>query len=110
MGLFSGLFGSGSETTSNPVADLQTPYLSDIYKQAQQQYQVGQLAPNYYPGQTVAGFDPVRAQGVNIGVDTALGAQTDLAQGQTNLLNNICLLYTSPSPRDRQKSRMPSSA
>ena len=24
--------------------------------------------------------------------------------------NSICLLYTSPSPRDRQKSRMPSSA
>ena len=27
-----------------------------------------------------------------------------------NLLGYICLLYTSPSPRDRQKSRMPSSA
>ena len=27
-----------------------------------------------------------------------------------DLENNICLLYTSPSPRDRQKSRMPSSA
>ena len=25
-------------------------------------------------------------------------------------VSNICLLYTSPSPRDRQKSRMPSSA
>ena len=25
-------------------------------------------------------------------------------------LYNNCLLYTSPSPRDRQKSRMPSSA
>ena len=25
-------------------------------------------------------------------------------------LKNLCLLYTSPSPRDRQKSRMPSSA
>ena len=24
--------------------------------------------------------------------------------------NRVCLLYTSPSPRDRQKSRMPSSA
>ena len=24
--------------------------------------------------------------------------------------SHICLLYTSPSPRDRQKSRMPSSA
>ena len=26
------------------------------------------------------------------------------------VLQNSCLLYTSPSPRDRQKSRMPSSA
>src|SRR5674476_1556667 len=26
------------------------------------------------------------------------------------VLHNSCLLYTSPSPRDRQKSRMPSSA
>ena len=26
------------------------------------------------------------------------------------LISNACLLYTSPSPRDRQKSRMPSSA
>ena len=28
----------------------------------------------------------------------------------TALLGQVCLLYTSPSPRDRQKSRMPSSA
>src|SRR5665213_476713 len=27
-----------------------------------------------------------------------------------DVADNICLLYTSPSPRDRQKSRMPSSA
>ena len=27
-----------------------------------------------------------------------------------SLLDKLCLLYTSPSPRDRQKSRMPSSA
>ena len=26
------------------------------------------------------------------------------------VMSNTCLLYTSPSPRDRQKSRMPSSA
>ena len=31
--------------------------------------------------------------------------------GKMELLNcNICLLYTSPSPRDRTRSRMPSSA
>ena len=27
-----------------------------------------------------------------------------------NVQLEVCLLYTSPSPRDRQKSRMPSSA
>ena len=32
--------------------------------------------------------------------------QTEFVQAITN----TCLLYTSPSPRDRQKSRMPSSA
>ena len=33
-------------------------------------------------------------------------------EGQLELLDDLkaCLLYTSPSPRDRQKSRMPSSA
>ena len=30
--------------------------------------------------------------------------------GKTTLLNIICLLYTSPSPRDLSTSRMPSSA
>ena len=39
----------------------------------------------------------------------------DVYSGHPNRLEryeqyNICLLYTSPSPRDRQKSRMPSSA
>ena len=28
----------------------------------------------------------------------------------TSFQDKLCLLYTSPSPRDRQKSRMPSSA
>ena len=31
-------------------------------------------------------------------------------KGKPNELDHNCLLYTSPSPRDRQKSRMPSSA
>ena len=39
----------------------------------------------------------------------------DLYANQSNVLNEIqdihgCLLYTSPSPRDRTRSRMPSSA
>ena len=34
----------------------------------------------------------------------------DLWQVDDTLMAYTCLLYTSPSPRDRQKSRMPSSA
>ena len=35
----------------------------------------------------------------------------DLEQGLGRLVDaDICLLYTSPSPRDRTRSRMPSSA
>ena len=30
--------------------------------------------------------------------------------GNSNTLNGVCLLYTSPSPRDVEESRMPSSA
>ena len=33
-----------------------------------------------------------------------------LADKLTMIGLEVCLLYTSPSPRDRQKSRMPSSA
>ena len=40
--------------------------------------------------------------------DTLLSACKKMSKTKTGAL--ICLLYTSPSPRDRQKSRMPSSA
>ena len=36
--------------------------------------------------------------------------QTHLASHAVEIEQGPCLLYTSPSPRDRQKSRMPSSA
>ena len=44
-----------------------------------------------------------------------LGEQHKMSSGAeniffTNLGNNTCLLYTSPSPRDQRGSRMPSSA
>ena len=46
------------------------------------------------------------AQGVGEGDVVALRTASDLGY----VLAYLCLLYTSPSPRDRQKSRMPSSA
>ena len=43
----------------------------------------------------------------SITLDPDLIEAADLVIGEKV---QICLLYTSPSPRDRQKSRMPSSA
>ena len=36
--------------------------------------------------------------------------QEAVAVGAVSVMSEDCLIYTSPSPRDRQKSRMPSSA
>ena len=41
----------------------------------------------------------------NESVDIAI-----IAENEDSRSGNICLLYTSPSPRDRTRSRMPSSA
>ena len=38
------------------------------------------------------------------------GLQRDGLVGVIDIDNDICLLYTSPSPRDAHESRMPSSA
>ena len=52
----------------------------------------------------IAGCGPTRDHAKWLGEQTALGYTFYASVG------NVCLLYTSPSPRDRQKSRMPSSA
>ena len=47
------------------------------------------------------------APSFSIGVDWGTAKQMYMGG---NLTNNSCLLYTSPSPRDRTRYRMPSSA
>ena len=39
-----------------------------------------------------------------------LGLNSEFDFKKINVMGLICLLYTSPSPRDRTRSRMPSSA
>ena len=50
-------------------------------------------------------------EGVGMGKDHTIFATSEgRVQFKKGLKGRTCLLYTSPSPRDRQKSRMPSSA
>ena len=74
-------------TQDNPLWNLQAQYLPGTFQAATELYNQG--APAYYPGQTVADFDPVKAQGLNLGIDAALGAQTDLANTYATQLGGI---------------------
>ena len=77
----------------------------------------------------IVSIGPAKAQetirtGLAMGADRGVHVQSDddleplaiakilksVAEAEGAELVIICLLYTSPSPRDRQKSRMPSSA
>ena len=60
-----------------------------------------------YSNQGLAGF----IQNPNDDRRAAISSMMEKAGGKLiDLHLTSCLLYTSPSPRDRQKSRMPSSA
>ena len=54
-------------------------------------------------------FDNVKKKKITaLILDEAIVSKINVPRKLTSV--EICLLYTSPSPRDRQKSRMPSSA
>src|SRR5678810_274385 len=60
-------------------------------------------------------LDAQYAQKLGVDLENLLVSQPDNGEQALEIVevlirSNSCLLYTSPSPRDRQKSRMPSSA
>ena len=76
----------------------------------------------FQPGESLNGAleDLAHSEGIREAIITScIGSFTQLKlrnlcrrdeNGPDFERHTICLLYTSPSPRDRQKSRMPSSA
>ena len=88
--------GGGGSTTTVQKADPwagQQPYLQNIFQQAQQLYNAGRMAPNYYRGQTVAGqsdwtkralqMQAHRAQSGSALITNASNAMNSLTSGQT---------------------------
>ena len=56
-------------------------------------------------------MDKVSTDGViTVEESKSLATELEITEGMAFDRGYSCLLYTSPSPRDRQKSRMPSSA
>ena len=72
---------------------------------------IGRSSVDLYGSQIGGRLEDMRSFQKYIG-----GSPTNIAAGaarlglKTAVITRVCLLYTSPSPRDRQKSRMPSSA
>ena len=72
---------------------------------------VGLIKGDMFRGVGNVGLD--QDSGIILGVDGKGVAIVGLTMFLNVLFDKpllVCLLYTSPSPRDRQKSRMPSSA
>ena len=58
----------------------------------------------------IYGCDKNGVDKIENAINQVFGVEVQLPIAQYCTTNKVCLLYTSPSPRDRQKSRMPSSA
>ena len=91
----------------NPVTQkLKQLLLEKKYQQALQLAQQNGLTQTAQKIQAIIYIQQAINDAENGNINQAL---TDLQNAQ-KLDPEICLLYTSPSPRDRQKYRMPSSA
>ena len=72
---------------------------------------IGNMCKLVNDPRTAAQFNPILKPILERGIDEiAVDEVRKVCQDSLNTLSKVCLLYTSPSPRDRQKSRMPSSA
>ena len=87
----------------NDIIDLQTAVPSLRVTQLQSSGQTNFLIRGFGNGANNPGIEP----SVGVFIDGVYRSRSASAIAD---LPNICLLYTSPSPRDRTRSRMPSSA
>ena len=91
------------------TADEQANIFDEVVVTARQREETAQSVPIPI---TALGGDQIEARNITELAD--IGKLTPNmnfeAQGINSTVTNVCLLYTSPSPRDVEESRMPSSA
>lgn len=83
--------GGGGSTTTVQKADPwegQQPYLKDIFEQAKNMYEGGQMAPDYFPGQTVAGMSDWTKQALQMQADRAMNG-SQLINDASNAMGNV---------------------
>ena len=83
--------------------------LGAVQNQQRTQLGVGQALGQLGAQQQAMSLADIQAQLQAGALQRGIG-QAQLDAQRSTALQRDCLLYTSPSPRDRQKSRMPSSA
>ena len=103
------------ESLRNQLDLARIDYLSSQERLAQSNAQLDQVLDNLSKTQIISPIDGVvTSLDIKVG-ETAIASSTNIPGSSLMTIANpssiyTCLLYTSPSPRDRQKSRMPSSA
>ena len=73
--------GTKVQTTRTEPWKEQMPYLEKGFEYTQDLYRGGQLNPAYYPGQTVAGFDPAQTAAQQATLKYATDPQTEALMG-----------------------------
>lgn len=82
--------GGGGSTTTVQKADPwsgQKPYLKDVFSQAQNLYNSGGMAPDYYAGNTVAPQSEWTQQALQMQADRALNGSASIATAQGGMDN-----------------------
>ena len=107
---------------TNPVSRAALSGLYGIDREGWADHNAYSRGLQRYQDKTMDPYGPYGTIGKNLGMTPGEVPGVSRAQGQRDKMANFmsqmptenqlspCLLYTSPSPRDRTRSRMPSSA
>ena len=96
--------GGGSSKSSTTVYQNaypwsgQQPYLKEIFGNAQSLYDSGGLAPEYYPGNTLAPMDSATAKALGLQEQRALAGNAGMSAAQNQLASTMSGSYLNNNP------------